>query len=268
MATLELCISTLGDDGIRRVAAMKLPRVEGVSYLVSWQTENPFSPLPAELERPDVKVVAMSGRGLSRNRNNALDHSTADLVMNSDDDCDFTAEALTQMMSTMAAHPELDFALFPYTGCDSKVYPDTVTDVNRMPKGYHASSIELVMRRRVIDDGNRYHTLFGLGAELGAGEDEIFLLTLRRRGYRGLFFPSPVARHMGPSTGYKKITNPRVAEAMGAVIGFSYPVTAPLRVPLKAWRMNKSGQMPLFAALKSLTKGYFRQFFIKRPWKD
>lgn len=266
--TLELCISTLGADGIRRVAAMKLPRLDGVSYLVSWQTDNPFAPIPEALERADVRVVAMSGRGLSRNRNNALDHSNADLVMISDDDCDFTAQGLSAVMATMAEHPELDFAIFPYTGNDNKVYPATETDIDMMPKGYHASSIELVMRRRVIDAGVRYHTLFGLGAELGAGEDELFQLTLRRRGYRGMFFPIPVAHHRGQSTGYKKITNPKVAEAMGAVIGMTYPATAPLRVPLKAWRMDKSGQMPLLSALRALAKGYFRQFFIKRPWKD
>ena len=72
--TLDVLICTYGLDGIERVAQMKLPQADGVAYVVSWQlTDDEFdADVPQALERQDLKVYKMNGRGLSRNRNNSL----------------------------------------------------------------------------------------------------------------------------------------------------------------------------------------------------
>lgn len=103
--TLQLLISTLGREGIGRVDRMSLPRVPGVSYLVSWQM--PEGEVPEELKRDDLKIVTMSGRGLSRNRNNALAAADGDLLMIADDDCHYTAGRLQAVVDFLRHIPML-----------------------------------------------------------------------------------------------------------------------------------------------------------------
>ena len=81
---LEVLISTLGADGIRRTAAMNLPRMDEVGYLVGWQM--PEGEIPEELRRPDIKILTKEERGLSRNRNMLLGNASAEIVLIADDD--------------------------------------------------------------------------------------------------------------------------------------------------------------------------------------
>nr|MBD5377653.1 glycosyltransferase family 2 protein [Bacteroides sp.] len=265
--TLNVAIATLGPDGIRRVAAMTLPEVSGVSYVVSWQTDAPSPVIPSELRRPDVVVLTLPGRGISRNRNNAVTHCRADIILNADDDLHYTTEGLRAVIDAFEANPELDFATFRYSGSNShKVYPSQSVTLERLPKGFSLGTIELAFRRRVIESGVRFDERFGPGAPLATGEDSLMLLTLRRLGLKGRYFPVTITHHPGVPTGLRPITNPGVARAMGALIGMEYPLTAPLRIPLKAWRMHRSSQMALLPALGALTQGYIRQFTMTRPW--
>ena len=55
MLTLDLALITFGPDGIRRVGAMNLPRIDGVHYVVSWQCGGDAA-VPASLIRPDISV--------------------------------------------------------------------------------------------------------------------------------------------------------------------------------------------------------------------
>ena len=96
---LEVLISTLGRDGIERVAKMVLPRVDGVRYLVSWQ--KPDGDIPQSLVRPDMSVYRTSSMGISSNRNDAFDASTARLLLIADDDLIYTEEGLQSVIATM-----------------------------------------------------------------------------------------------------------------------------------------------------------------------
>ena len=90
---IEFLICTL-DEGVHQIKALLMPVQPRISYLVSWQhsaeqsesrtngsatTQTRKYPLPEWLkERPDVRVVHLAGRGLSRNRNCALSHAQGD----------------------------------------------------------------------------------------------------------------------------------------------------------------------------------------------
>ena len=71
---LNVLISTL-NNGIERVPHIQLAPRTDVAYIVSMQytDEVYLQQIPTELqERSDVQVVTMAGKGLSRNRNNAM----------------------------------------------------------------------------------------------------------------------------------------------------------------------------------------------------
>lgn len=111
MTTLDILICTL-NEGINKVASVLLPQQEGVRYVVSWQQDGYQCDIPLALLRSDVTVVTLPGRGLSRNRNNAIAHSTADICLIADDDVAYTPDAFRAVIDTFEGNPHLDVATF------------------------------------------------------------------------------------------------------------------------------------------------------------
>ena len=93
MRILEILICTI-DDGINRVNHTILPPIGYIKYLISWQrTNDNKTDIPnALLDREDVRIVTMKGKGLSANRNNALANATGDILVLADDDAKYTPE--------------------------------------------------------------------------------------------------------------------------------------------------------------------------------
>lgn len=242
--TLEVLISTLGPEGIRRVVEMRLPRVDGVSYIVSWQM--PQGEIPRELERPDVKVFPLEGRGVSRNRNNCLDHASADILLIADDDLQYTPERLRAVIDAFELRPDLDMAVFRYEGPDTSVYPaEECSLTERMPKGLYVASFQMAVRRESPAGKLRFSELFGMGApEFLSGEDEFYLLTARSKRLNIRFFPITITVHAGLTTGHRRQL-PGNITASGALIRRQYPQTWPLRLLLKALRLTRASLSPV-----------------------
>lgn len=249
--TLDVIIATLGADGIARAAAMELPQIDGVRYIVSWQRSEGVE-VPPELVRADVTILRPGSIGLSRNRNNALDHSTADIRLIADDDLGYTPEALREVVATFERRPGLDIAFFKYEGSDGKTYPAEACDLAKgMPRGYYVTSFEMAVRNRGAAGALRYDERFGLGAGLPLGEEEELLWRARRMGGMEIwFFPVVITRHPGLTTGSRPITDSNALRATGAVIALHYPLSWPARIVLKAWRLSRRRQAPLLRALR------------------
>lgn len=253
--TLDVLISTIDRAGIERVAAMGLPEVGGVRYVVSWQ--RPEGEVPQALMRPDVTVSRLQGRGTSRNRNHAIDLSTADICLVADDDLRYTPAQLQAVIGAFEANPEVELATFRYTGTDLRVYPDVETDISRRcPKGYSPVCIEIAFRREVAQRV-RFNELTGPGDHtLQAAEDNFFILQAQRSGVRCRFFPITITHHEGLSTGCRPMS-PGVLKAQGAFIAVQYGITGPLRLVLFSWRARRSGRAAsVWTALRHTTSGY------------
>ena len=101
---LELLICTL-DERIARVPDILLPARPDISYLVSMQYTDPkfLGHVPDMLrQRPDVRLIFLEGKGLSRNRNHCLDATTGDLALIVDDDCRYREEYFDRVRSLSA----------------------------------------------------------------------------------------------------------------------------------------------------------------------
>lgn len=249
-------IATYRPEGIERVVAMELPRVEGVEYVVSWQAHG-NQPLPAALEgRGDVRVVRYDGSTLSGNRNMALDSSHGDICLVADDDLRYTTAQLRAVVDTFATHPEVDMALFRYEGT-GKRYPEVETDLERVPPFFFPTSFEMAFRRQLgAERGLRFNPFFGLNAPyLTAGEDDILFRRAQAYGLRRRFFPVTITRHEGPTTGERRVTDPGVLRSTGALIHLDHPATSWLRIPLNAWRVKRAGRCGLLKAVLWMAQG-------------
>lgn len=268
MLTLDLAIVTHRPEGISRVAAMQLPAMEGVRYVVSWQSHE-GAPVPPELMRDDVEVHRFNGTGIAANRNNALAHCRADIVLFADDDITVNPEGLTGVRRVYEENPDVDVATFRSGYGDMSRFPATEADLTQgFPKGYSVSSIEMSLRRATAGSLRCCPELgIGSGRFLG-GEDEAFLLTAIRRGLNCRFFPVTVCSHPDESTGTKNDLSDGNIRAAGVVIALAYPLTAFLRVPLKAWRLARSRRAPLWRALRLTAAGAFAAPALRRRNRD
>ncbi len=256
--TLQLLICTFG-DGILRIPDLLLPPIHGVSYLVSWQHDHGYTPcaLPAEVvSRPDVEVVTLPGRGLSRNRNNCLRHASADLCLICDDDCRYTPEGLQAIISTFERHPEVDLATFiAKNSADAKFYPQRSFNLNEKVRNYYVMSIEMAFRRTSVAGKVAFNEHFGLGADLfGAGEEAIFISSAMSHGLHCQYFPVQVVEHIGPTTSTSRRADDKVLRADGAILYHSFRRTMWLRLPLMAWRKHRAG-VPFIHAFTCIWQG-------------
>lgn len=256
MMTLDLALITHNHDGMQRIIEQALPAVKGVRYVISWQAHN-GKPIPDEISsRPDILVCRCELPGLSNNRNNSLDHCTADIILLADNDVAYTAEGLNSVIQTFRDNPNVDVATFRSAHGDMSRFPDRPTPLKpKLPKGYYVTSFELALRRSTA--GNlRCCPELGLGAPIyQGGEDEMLLMSAIRRGLRCEYFPITICAHPHDSTGTKARLTTGNMKAMGCIIALTSPLTAIFRLPLKAYRLWRKGQAGLVSGLYHITTG-------------
>ncbi len=262
--TLQLLISTL-DDGIDSVAQLLLPASTGISYLVSWQhADGARRALPAALERDDVQVLYMDGRGLSRNRNNCLRHATADVLLIVDDDCRYKAEWLQAIIDTFESHPQVDIAAFMMQSeAQPKQYPDHSFSLGESPRGYYVTSFELAIRRTSIQGRLQFNEHFGLGAPLfRCGEEELLVHNALQLGMDVRFFPITVVRHDHATTQSSRAGEPAVLRGRGAFLyAGGYRRSMLVRPFTIARQLHKAHGVPYWHAVRYMLEGVFYMIF-------
>ena len=267
---LDLAIPTWKPDALERFCPGNYPPHPGVRYVISWQRHGD-APIPdAIARRTDILVFRTDCIGLSANRNNAIDHCTAPVILHSDDDLIYTPERLQAVIDTFAVNPDVDVAMFEHLdhhGLPAKNYPTRETTLGiKMPRGLWCATFELAARRTGRAAPLRFDTRFGPGAELlGSAEDEYYLHEARNGGLNCRFFPIIVATH--PDIIHIDRAGERIDDSVlrgcGAIIAAETHLSPKGYVWafLKARLMWKQGQTPLLNAIRQIIKGhnYYRK---------
>lgn len=214
MITLDILICTI-DSGIENVADVLMPPCDGIHYVVSMQyTDKNFLRLvPAKLkERHDVTLTFIEGRGLSRNRNNAIEHATGDVMVIADDDNRYTKALIENILEGYEAHPNADIIHFQALNMDGM-------PLHPYPADY-VSSVEMTFRKEV---STRFNEHFGLGSEkLCSGEEQVWLRDARNDGYNIVYVPKPIVRTNAVTTGNSFVGNKKMQRSKGATFCYVY----------------------------------------------
>ncbi len=227
--TLQILVCTTLSR-LPSVRSVLLPPLPGVSYLVSCQGVPPSLAFVPPFSRPDVSFFTMPEFGLSRNRNAALLHSSADFLLLCDDDERLCQRTVLGIVSDFLAHPEWDIIQYQFSG-DGKRYPST-----------YVSSVELALRRKVALSV-RFDERFGLGSPyLACGEEDVFVADARRQGFAFGHIPRVVCTVANAGTGSAFLASPRVQRSKGAVFchtrGAAYAYCKCLREAL-GWMLRR-----------------------------
>jgi len=203
---INILISTI-DDGILNVHYLFLePRID-VKYIISHQyTDDKFKKIPeALLERRDVIVSQLIGKGLSRNRNNAIRVADGDIAVIADDDIRYLPDSFNIIEKVFEEDKDLDVACFKIkTLVGEPEYKDYPGNAYRLEDDNHhyISSIEIAFRLNRIKEKQIYFDeRFGIGAPvMMAGEESIFIYDCIENGFKVVFFPEYIVDHPYQST--------------------------------------------------------------------
>lgn len=254
MLSIDIAIATHGESGIGKVEKILLQPVENVRYIVSWQEHENLNIPESINNREDVEVYRFDEKGLSKNRNNAIENCRSDIIVIADDDITYLEGFYDEVTKVFTEDSSLDFAIFKYDNCEGKIYPDYDCLIKLpFPKNYYGSSIEFAIRRKSLAD-LRFNPELGLGAPFfQSGEDEFLLISAIKRGLNVKFINKEICRHVGKTTGSKPEKG--VLRSMGFIIRLMYPKDFLLRLILKAYRIGGQGNVGMFEALISLLRG-------------
>lgn len=260
---LQILISTKG-NGIERIANLPHPQFPGVEYLVSWQLGN-MDLIPEPLaERKDFRILIEDSVGLSKNRNNALKHSTADWVLISDDDLCYTERNIRNILEGFENNKDCSVLAFRYESSDyPRVYPAQEFNLRTPPKGYFSVSFEIGFNLSRLKEEMRLDVLpafnenFGLGAIFNSGEEDLLIHNMMRHNLSGRFIPLDICRHEGPTTGIKEKTFESFIQTKGAVMSHIKPFSWPLRMAVYALRASndKDGTVPFMKYIAAFLAG-------------
>lgn len=260
--TLNLAISTIGKEGIKRVFSLLPPPIPKVSYVISWQNHEGCV-LPETVgERDDVTIIKTDSKGLSANRNNALNHCNGDIVLLSDDDIDYNQGAFNDIIEAFENDPEMDIALFKIDYNNRKQYPDKDLVLSfPYPKFYFPTTPEIAFRKSRIGNLQFWEGLGLNSLEMHSGEEELFIFSAIKRGLKVFFINKEIGKHPHPTSG-EKITA-EVLKGNGFIIGLTYPFTSVIRIILKAIRLCRNKKAPFIFSIKNLSAGWSKSFLKK-----
>lgn len=255
--TIDILISTL-DDGIFGLDKVLLPPNPLIKYIISWQqTKEYYNIIPPTLIRNDVQVFALEGKGLSRNRNNALSHSTSDICMISDDDVRYNLDGIKAVCEYYQQHQDVDVVTYKFSSkFNQKKHPDYSFDIRESPKGFSVSSIEISFRREKVQGVISFNELMGLGSPCsGAGEDNLFILDCLNSSLKCQYVPINVLFHEHESTGRSQGGNPKVIFSRGILTRIYHPQKYLLRYFWLARSIKINHHVGFWSTLLQLYKG-------------
>lgn len=202
---INILISTI-DQGIDKIKNILLPYRDDVKYIVSHQyTDTSFKIIPDALDRQDVVVSQISGKGLSISRNNAIKQADGDICVISDDDVSYTNEYIDRVKRTYLKEHNVDIACFKIeTNKGEPEYKKYATGKKCFSLSNKASvsSIEITFKLNKIKSNKiNFDSRFGIGSEkLIGGEETVFLFDCLKSKLKVCYYPYFVVNHPFEST--------------------------------------------------------------------
>lgn len=210
-----------------------------------------------------VKFISTTERGLSRSRNMAVANAPTDAIcLICDDDETLADDYETSILAAYTRHPEAGAIAFAMNRPDKKngkTYPseDCKLGFTRILK---TTSVELSFRKSALSEkGIRFDEKMGSGTGNGGGEENRFMLSLRRAGVKMFYCTENIGTvNPAPSQWFKGYGDPQyllnfgwaTRRAMGPLTGLAYitywtathrQIYADFGSPIKTFRQVMKG---------------------------
>lgn len=212
-----------------------------------------------------AKIISTTERGLSRSRNMAIENSWGDVCLICDDDEELDDDYENKIVETYIKHPEKDAILFIVKRNDipgGKKYPEREGKVN-YKQILQSSSVQISFKRASIFRSKiKFDILLGSGSGNGGGEENKFLIDVRKQGLIiyyvpvdiGVVKPGKSLWFKGFDKQYMKNQGWSSRRSLGTIIGFFYSIVFWAR----HFKMIRK-DMPVFKSLIYIMQGFFEK---------
>ncbi len=167
--------------------------------------------------------------GLSKSRNMALKYSKGDILVFSDDDVIYKANAVLDIRASFEEY-DADIITFRIQTPDGKPYKNYREDIFKYTPFniLRISSIEIALRKNSFtDDEAHFDELFGLGSRFPTSEENIFIADCLKMKKRIMAIPKTIVIHPSFSSAMKINKNSLIATsaALYRIYPYSHVLT-------------------------------------------
>ncbi len=235
---LEVLVTTMHQPDLNKYNEMNLK----TDVIISNQADcNGFT--EEEVDGNTVTMITTATRGLSRNRNIALCHSTADIVIFSDDDLTFKNDYEQIVLGEFEKHPEADAIKFNLDCISERKISMKPIENFHKPSRIEVTSWGVcglaVKRIALIKSGLFFNESFGTGTENFCGEDSIFYQELFKRKINLYASPIYIADIDQTSSSWFEGFTDKYFRVSGKILVACYPRLANLLAIRSAYRFHK-----------------------------
>lgn len=152
-----------------------------------------------ESEYPNVRVINVFEKGLSRSRNMAITNAKQRVGLIADDDVIFVKgfdSKIAEGFNRFKNAAVIKFIATTFEGVFFRKYPKTPLASLTAMQRLNSSSIEIALNIDVVrKSGVLFNTNFGLGSTFPLGEEPIFINELHKKRYQICHEPEVIVTH-------------------------------------------------------------------------
>lgn len=160
----------------------------------------------------NIKMISTSSRGVGKNRNTALIHSSAEICVFADDDMIYVDNYEEIIRNAFEEIPDADIIIFNIetigTETRSRRLNYKIKRVHMFNCLNYGAARIAVRRNSLLKRNVWFSLLYGGGSKYSSGEDSLFLTESLRKGMKIYTYPAKIADiSQGTSTWFNGYTN-------------------------------------------------------------
>lgn len=179
--TLQMLVAAVQKEPLELAKEMN---IGSDAIIVSQGGENGYQEI--QYNGHAVRYFAMADKGVGLNRNTALMHATADIILFADEDIVYCEDYEKMVLDAFEEHPEADMLLFNVQASEGRetYHTEEYGRVHWYNAGRYPTYSIAVKREKVHKYNITFSLLFGGGAKYSNGEDSLFLRDCMKNGMK------------------------------------------------------------------------------------
>lgn len=198
---IQILISTMNRQSISELKLGE-KNIFKDCIIINQITKDNLKLVNEELKDEKIKMISYREKGLSKSRNRALENSTGDILLLTDDDISFFDQSFEIIKKKFLENDKYDILTFKFAKENKelmKKYKNKEFNHNRHTIR-RVSSVEIALKRcSILENGIRYDENFGLGSKYISGEENIFLKDCLDKNLKIKYIPEIIVMHPNES---------------------------------------------------------------------
>lgn len=221
--TLQLLVAAVQKKPLELAEEMQ---IESDAIIVSQKDDGRYEEI--EYKGHKIRYFAMPDKGVGLNRNTALLHSEADIIVFADEDIVYCKDYEQKILDEFEAHPEADMLLFNVKASEGRetYHTDAFGRVRWYNAGRYPTYSFAVKREKVHKNNITFSLLFGGGAKYSNGEDSLFLRDCMKCGLKVYRIPVHIGEEKARESTWFKGYNEKFFFDRGVLYRYLYGMLA------------------------------------------